>query len=185
MRKIILFTITLFIFSATQAAEYYFCDRSNTYIYLGDTLAHVQQICGQPISTDTKKIHPSKTMRIERWIYYYKPSNPYTSYELHPYQDGALIFDIEENTQKVVQIKVHGKSVNQTTECLIKKPLKIGDQASWVAHLCWMPNDIKRLTSKIPAKNIITQTTLTYQQTPHQPTAQLIFHDDKLVEIKE
>jgi hypothetical protein len=184
MRKFILFTIIFFAFSAAQAAEYYFCDQSNTYIYLGDTLSHVQQVCGQPVSTNTKKIHPSKTMQVERWIYYAKPSNPYTSYKLHPQQAGALIFDIDQE-QKVVQIKVNGKQVNQTTEGLTNKPLKIGDPAFLVTQTCWMPNDIKRITIKIPAKYTITQTTLTYQQTPHRPAAQLIFHDDKLVEIKE
>lgn len=185
MRKIILFTIIFFAISAAQAAEYYHCDKSNTYIYLGDTLAHVQQMCGQPISQSNKKIHLSKIMEVERWIYYNKPSNPYASYELHPYQEGDLVFDIEQNTQKVVQIKVHGKSVNQTTECLVNKPLKIGDPAILVTHTCWTPNDIKKLTIKIPAKYTTTQTILTYQQTSYMPTTKLIFQNNKLVEIKK
>ena len=181
MRKIIPLTIILCSFSAAHAASYYFCDKTNNYIYLGDTITHVKQMCGNPLTSITKAFQAANTIKVTRWTYNVTPKKPYTEYQLHP-DKGILTFDFDQN-DKLVQILLKGKQLQQTTACIFNQPILIGDSSVMVANRCWMPNSITKLTIKIPQNRTIIQKTLTYQSDPHTPKTTLIFKNNKLTSI--
>ncbi|MGD9152523.1 MAG: DUF2845 domain-containing protein [Gammaproteobacteria bacterium] len=181
MRKIIPLTIILCSFSSAHAANYYFCDKTNNYIYLGDSITHVKQMCGEPITSATKISQATNTIKVTRWTYNATPKNPYTEYQLSP-DKGILTFDFDKN-DKLVQILLKNKSLQQTTACLYNQPIKIGDSSFMVVNRCWMPNSIQYLTIKLPQNRSNIQTTLTYQSNTYMPTTTLIFQNNKLTSI--
>ena len=183
IRQIIVSTIILCAFTSAYAAEYYFCDKTNNYIHLGDNITKVKQACGVPIASTTKAIQPAKTMQVTRWTYNRIPQESFEDYELHPEKD-VLVFDFNQQ-DNVVQIQIGGKLVKQIPSTLLGKSIKIGDPRYMVAQAFLAPNNIKELTIKIPQKQIITQTTLTYKQTPYLPPTKLIFQNGKLISIEE
>ena len=168
-------------FSSAHAASYYFCNKTNNYIHLGDTIAHVKQMCGTPITSTTKVSQSTKTIEVTRWIYNATPKKPYTEYQLHP-DKGILTFDFDKN-DTLVQILLKGKQLQQTTACLYQQPIKIGDSSLMVANRCWTPNSIQYLTINLPENSSIIQTTLTYQSSAYIPTTTLIFQNNKLTSI--
>jgi hypothetical protein len=181
MRQIVLITIILCIFTSVYAAEYYFCDKTKSYIHLGDNIAHVKQACGMPISSSTKKIQPTKTLQVTRWTYNRIPQESFEDYELHPEKD-ILIFDFDQQ-DNIVQIQIGGKQVKQISSRLLGKAIKIGDPRYMVAQAYLAPNNIQELTIKIPQKQIVIQTTLTYQQASYMPVTKLTFRNGKLISI--
>src|SRR3989344_5925251 len=75
--KKILFVTLLCIALTTDAASYFFCNKTNQYVSLGDSLDldQVQADCGTPSNTTTKTIPNQKTQKAEQWIYNYKPNS--------------------------------------------------------------------------------------------------------------
>ncbi|MGD9108356.1 MAG: DUF2845 domain-containing protein [Gammaproteobacteria bacterium] len=181
MRKIISLTIILCSFSAAKAANYYFCDKTNNYIYLGDSIARVKQMCGDPITSITKVSQAANIIKVTRWTYNVTPSKPYTEYKLNP-DKGILTFDFDKN-HRLVQILLKGKQLQQTTACLYQQPIKIGDSSFMVVNRCWMPNSIQHLTIKLLQNRSNIQTILTYQSSSYMPTTTLIFQNNKLTSI--
>lgn len=181
MRKIIPLTIILCSFSSAHAANYYFCNKANNYIHLGDTITHVKQMCGNPLTSTTTAFQAVKTIKITRWSYNSTPRTPYTEYQLHPNQ-GILTFDFDKN-DKLVQILFKNQQLQQTTACLYQQSIKIGDSKLMVINRCWTPNSIQQLTIKLPQNRSIIQTTLTYQSSTYMPTTTLIFQNNILTSI--
>lgn len=181
MRQIIPLTIILCFFSSAHAANYYFCNKTNNYIHLGDNITHVKQMCGNPLTSTTKVSQATKTIKVTRWIYNVTPNKPYTEYQLHP-DKGILMFDFDKN-DKLVQILLKGKRLQQTSACLYNQSIKIGDSSFMVVNRCWAPNSIQRLIIKLSQNRSIIQTILTYQQNKYAPKTALIFQNNVLTSI--
>ena len=67
MKKILLLTLIL-ITPVAYAASYFFCNKTNQYVSLGNSLEQVQTNCGTPVTTTTKIIPNQKTQKAEQFF---------------------------------------------------------------------------------------------------------------------
>ena len=98
------------------AASYFFCNKTNQYVSLGDSLDQVQANCGAPASTTTKTIPNQKTQKAERWIYDYKPN----SIPAEP-QKNALVVTFVDN--KATSIASSGQTPPCRSDVQLKKAI--------------------------------------------------------------
>ncbi|MEK6731253.1 MAG: DUF2845 domain-containing protein [Pseudomonadota bacterium] len=169
MKKILLLTLIL-IMPGAYAASYFFCNKTNQYVSLGDSLDQVQANCGAPASTTTKTIPNQKTQKAERWIYDYKPN----SIPAEP-QKNALVVTFVDN--KATSIASSG----QTPPCRSDVQLKKGDSPTLLYQYCKQPSQKQTIT--LPDGPDQTQTIITYPN-GQDATIQLTFTDGKLTGIE-
>ncbi|OGT22592.1 MAG: hypothetical protein A3C55_03630 [Gammaproteobacteria bacterium RIFCSPHIGHO2_02_FULL_42_13] len=169
MKKILLLTLIL-ITPVAYAASYFFCNKTNQYVSLGNSLEQVQTNCGTPVTTTTKIIPNQKTQKAEQWTYNYKPN----SVPAEP-QKNALIVTFIDN--KATNIARSG----QTPPCRPDVQLKKGDSPNLLYQFCKQPSIKKTITQ--PDGSDQTQTIITYPN-GQNATIQLTFIDGKLTGIE-
>jgi len=158
------------------SANFFYCPQTNQYIYFGDTIAQVKQICGEPISEESKKITLMEEREVVQYIYHFQPNT-----KIRIYKKESLVIDFVD--EKIVNIQVEGVPVSETNYCSTARLIKIGDLRRWAFYVCRDPSVIQTVTQSVP-KERVTQTILTYRESAYLPLVKLYFYDDKLVEIE-
>ncbi len=173
MKKLLFFTLILMM-PLSHAASYFFCNKTNQYVRLGDSLEQVQTNCGEPITTTTNMIPNQKTQKAEQWIYNYKPN----SVPAVP-QKNAMVVTFVDN--KATSMETEGTVTENTTYCRPDVAFKQGDSPNLLYQLCKQPSVKQTITQPVGSNQ--EQTIITYPN-GQNTTIQLTFIDGKLVGIQ-
>jgi hypothetical protein len=174
--KVTLLPLLFFVNATVLAANFFYCPRTLSYVYPGDTIEQVKGLCGKPVSEETKQIRPQEEREVLQYVYNFQPHA-----EERVYKPQALVVNMLD--EQIVQIQVEGSSVQETDYCSVRRKLKIGDSRRWVIYACEEPSVIQKVMQTV-IKNRVEQTILTYQESEYTPLVKLYFHDGKLVKIE-
>lgn len=177
MKRLFFVVVLFWMNTSFGATHFFYCEKTNDYVYIGDTVDHVKALCGQPMKESTETIVPQITQKVLRYIYHFQPNSG-----LRLYKPNALVIDIVDD--RVTMIQVEGQSVEETTYCGRSKLFKIGTKRQRVLYYCKWPHVRQAVIKKIDQPKV-SQTVLVYQIDAYSPAVELYFHDGKLVEIKK
>ena len=174
----LIFISSLTICSSLFAKDYFYCNKTITYIYPGDTLEHVKQSCGEPTGS-TEEDAPLKTKVIDQWIYDYQPNSAFYTDKLKSKESGLVLDFVED---KLVKITVEGQTVDKSFYCRTDVAIQLGDHKTKAYQICPHPSKMHTITQTIPQK-AKKQQVLTYQPNEYSEPTKLYFQDSKLVKI--
>lgn len=180
-----IFTTTLLlmispILLAKQTSLYCITPNHTGYIYLRDTMAEVEQQCGKPLKVKHDTRYPTETLKMEQWVYNYRPNSPFSHAKLIT-RDHTLVINFLDN--KADAIWVEGVPTNSTHYCNADVALKLGDTRDVTYQLCFWP-DIKQPVSRTVRETPVVQTILSYKPTPYSELLELVFEKTRLVDIR-
>lgn len=184
--KLLLIFTGIFSSFVVMADGYFYCKKSSVYIYLGDTLEKVNQLCDPPINKDIIAPRNEATQkRVDQWVYNFQPNSGFRE-DLGEasrvmFKKEALVVNFKGDI--VSQIFVDGKTVNQTNFCRPDKPLYVGDTQQTVVQFCANPS-AKRKAFEQDISYSKQQIIYTYRTNNFSPPTKLIFEDGKLMSIR-
>ncbi|MBU0456184.1 MAG: DUF2845 domain-containing protein [Pseudomonadota bacterium] len=175
----IFFIVFLCSFPPLFAADYFYCSKSLDYAHLGDSITHVRQICGEPVSESTKTVQPYLSRDIERWVYDFQPNSALLTGTFKA-KKSALVVEFYHG--KVIHIEVEGQSVESTDYCRPDLPIQIGNTTLEVYNACRYASVRETVQQKVPLASE-KQTILTYSTDSYSPPTHFYFQKNKLVQI--
>jgi len=179
MKLVCTVLLALFVGNAL-AADAYFCSKTNSYVYIGDSIDTVRQACGPPTNRSSGPVAIKKQAKIMRWTYDFQNNAVLRHADGQPYyRKGLLIIDFID--LKVHRILLRGQDVQGTYFCSPTLPITIGESNLHVRQICGQATLIKHVNETI-SSNQVNRTVWQYQA-PYLPPETLTFDDNKLVDI--
>jgi len=164
----------LFSLSNPLLAQTHYCQTTFKYISAGDKMETVQQNCGAPSNTSTRRETKKETIKVTQWLYN-------VSFARH-FSRGptAMIISIKEG--KVIGLRVGTDEVISTNVCNQSVAIKVGDLADTVTQVCGV--DRVETEGEFEAETGEQEVTIwTYEYGEHQPIVTLRFEDGILKAI--
>ena len=180
MKQQLIITFLLSIVCVLANADtQFFCQESNQYVNLGDSIATVKAECGAPSASSIEPYRMEKTRKVNQWIYNYQPNSVIRFGKINA-KKGSLTINFINN--KIVQIFVHGKAVSSTHFCSENMAIHLGDTNLTVYQLCNNPT-IRQQKKEILSSTKVEKVTWRYQTNEYIKPTTMIFIDGKLTSI--
>lgn len=165
--------------------DYFYCNKTSVYVHVGDSISQVNSICDKPTRIEKKLSQRVVTHKpVEQWVYNFQPNSGFREdlgeVTQVKFQKDALVVNFDR--ENISQIFVKEKPVYQTNFCRPDLFFTIGDTKQTVIQFCAKPS----VMHNVMEEDIIDtreQVIYIYQTDPYTPTTNLVFENNKLVNI--